>query len=125
MTVYVFSSLGLVVYPALARAIVGVSVGRMLATPLAWLAPLSFGVFLVHKPYFLGWMSSTLLEGTRFEESWGQLMMASFALGAAGAVAFVWAVDRVWPSAAALLLGVDRPALGASSDVVGRSREAA
>ena len=125
MTVYVFSSLGLVVYPVLARALVRVSVGRVLARPSAWLAPLSFGVFLVHKPYFLGWMSSTVLEGTRFEESWGRLMLANFALGTAGAIAFVWAVDRVWPRAAALLLGVDQPALRGTSDVADRRKRAA
>ena len=125
VTVYVFSSLGLVVYPMLARALVRVSVGRVLARPFAWLAPLSFGVFLVHKPYFLGWMSSTVLEGTRFEESWGRLMLANFALGAAGAIAFVWAVGRVWPRAAALLLGVDRPAPRGASDVADRRKRAA
>lgn len=124
VTVYVFSSLGLVVYPVLARALVSVRVGRILTAPLAWLAPLSFGVFLVHKPYFLGWMSSTVLEGTRFEESWGQLMLANFALGAVGSIAFVWAVDRVWPRATALLLGVDRPAQRVSSGAPDRPRRA-
>ncbi len=109
VTVYLFSSLGLVVYPVVARWFVRFSAGRVLMKPFAWLAPLSFGVFLTHKPYFLGWMSSTLLEGTRFEHSWSQLMLANFVLGAAGAIVFVWAVDLVWPRAAGLLLGVDRP----------------
>ncbi len=108
VTVYLFSSLGLVVYPVVARWFVRFSAGRVLMKPFAWLAPLSFGVFLTHKPYFLGWMSSTLLEGTRFEHSWSQLMLANFVLGAAGAIVFVWAVDLVWPRAAGLLLGVDR-----------------
>lgn len=125
VTVYVFSCLGLVVYPVMARAVIRVAVGRTLAAPLAWLAPLSFGVFLVHKPYFLGWLSSTVLEGTRFEESWGQLMLANFAFGSAGAIAFVWAVDRVWPRAAALLLGVDYPAPRLSSDGAERPEQAA
>ncbi|TAK81109.1 MAG: acyltransferase [Dehalococcoidia bacterium] len=109
VTVYLFSSLGLVVYPAVARWTVQTPAGRLLTRPFAWLAPLSFGIFLVHKPYFLGWMSSTLLEGTRFEHSWSQLVFANFVLGAVASIAFVWAVDRVWPSAGRLLLGVDRP----------------
>jgi len=66
-------------------------------------------MFLVHKPYFLGWMSSSMLAGTRFEESWGRLMIANFALGAAGSALAVWAASRAWPAGAALLLGVDRP----------------
>lgn len=123
VTVYLFSSLGLVAYPAVVRAALQISVGRALTRPFAWLAPLSFGVFLAHKPYFLGWMSSTLLDGTRFKESWGQLMLANFVLGVVGSAAFVWAVDRVWPRAAALLLGVDRPR--GPSDVVARLPEKA
>jgi len=109
ITIYLFSSFGLVVYPAVARAVLRGPGGRALTNPFMWLAPLSFGVFLAHKPYFLGWMSSTLLEGTRFEESWGRLMLANFVLGGAGSVAFVWAIDRAWPRAAVRLLGVDRP----------------
>lgn len=109
VAVYLFSSLGLVVYPAAARGFVSIPVGRLLMKPFVWLAPLSFGIFLVHKPYFLGWLSSTLLEGTRFEESWSQLVLANFAVGAAASIAFVWAVDLVWPRAAGLVLGVDRP----------------
>lgn len=124
VTVYLFSSLGIVVYPGLARVVLQVPVGRVLTRPFAWLAPLSFGIFLAHKPYFLGWMSSTVLAGTRFEESWGQLMLANFVLGAVGATAFVWAVDRVWPRGAALLLGVDRPR-GPSDVVAKRPRQAA
>lgn len=126
VTVYLFSSLGLVVYPALVRAAVRRPAGRVLAAPFVWLAPLSLGVFLVHKPYFLGWMSSTVLAGTWFAESWGRLMLANFALGTAAAVASVWAVDRVWPRAGALLLGVDRPASrGGTPDAVDRLRRAA
>lgn len=109
VTVFLSSSLGLVVYPGLLRLLMRVRVGRLIAAPLAWLSPYTFGVFLIHKPYFLGWMSSTILTGTRFEESWSRLMLANFALGAVGAFGFVWLVDRVWPWFGATFLGVDHP----------------
>lgn len=125
VTVYLFSSLGLVVYPVVARGLVSIPAGRVLMKPFVWLAPLSFGIFLVHKPYFLGWMSSTLLEGTRFEQSWGQLMLANFAVGAVASIAFVWAVDLVWPRAAGLLLGVERPRARAGRSPAERAKRAA
>lgn len=112
VSVYLFSSLGLLVYPTMAAGIRRVRGGMWLARPLEWLAPLSFGMFLVHKPYFLGWMSSTVLAGTRLEESWGRLMVANFVLGAAGTALAVWAVSRAWPAGASLFLGVDRPEAG-------------
>lgn len=109
VTVFLFSSLGLVVYPALLRGAMRTGIGRVVARPLAWSSPYTFGMFLVHKPYFLGWMSSTILMGTRFEESWSRLMLANFALGAAGALGFVWLVDRIWPWFGSMVMGVDHP----------------
>jgi len=52
VTVYVFGCFGLV-YPVIARVVVRAAVRRLLATPLAWLAPLSF--------VLLGWLSSMVL----------------------------------------------------------------
>lgn len=108
VAVFVFSSLGLVVYPALIRGLLAAGAGRLLVTPFAWLAPYSFGIFLVHKPYFLGYLSSRVLE-ERFEDSWGQLMLANFAVGTIGAIGFVVLADLLSRRFGALLLGVDRP----------------
>ena len=124
MTVYLFSCLGLIVYPVIARLMLRVRVGRVLTMPLAWLSPLSFGVFLIHKPYFLGWLSSTVLEGTRFEGSWGQLMLANFVVGGVAAIAFVSVVDRVWPRSA-FLLGIERHASRPALDALDPPRRAA
>jgi peptidoglycan/LPS O-acetylase OafA/YrhL len=111
VTVFVFSSLSLVVWPALVRLVLRTDIGRLAAWPFAWIGPLTFGIFLVHQPYFLGWMSSNALMGTRFEDSWSQLMVANFVVGAVGSVGFVAAVALLWPRFASLVLGVDRPSL--------------
>lgn len=111
VTVFVFSSLALVVYPALVRLALRTDIGRAVAWPFAWIAPLTFGVFLVHQPYFIGWLSSNAVMGTRFEATWSQLVVANFVVGAVGSVGFVSAVDLLWPRLAAMVLGVDRPML--------------
>ncbi len=108
VVVFLFSSLGLVVYPALLRTLMRARGGRLVLAPFALLAPYAFGIFLVHKPYFLGWLSSRMLE-TSFEDSWSRLMLANFVVGAAGAIVFVVLADRLFRRPSALLLGVDRP----------------
>lgn len=108
VAVFLFSSLGLVVYPALLRTLMRARSGRLVLAPFALLAPYAFGIFLVHKPYFLGWLSSRMLE-TSFEDSWSRLMLANFVVGAAGAIAFVVLADLLFRRPSALLLGVDRP----------------
>lgn len=123
VTVFVFSSLGLVVYPALVRLALQTNIGRLVAWPFAWIAPLSFGIFLVHQPYFLGWLSSNAVMGTRFEASWSQLMVANFVVGAVGSLGFVCAVDMLWPRLASLVLGVDRPSQ--PGDIEGDAERAA
>ncbi len=107
ITVYLTSAMGLVVYPALVRAVARDPVGRVMLLPFGALAPFAFGVFLVHKPYFLGWFSSETLTGTRFAESWGLLMLANFALGAVGSIVFVVLSDRLFRRLASTFLGVE------------------
>lgn len=77
--------------------------------PLSALAPYAFAVYLVHKPYFEGYLADRVVSHSRFAEDYLLLMCALFVVGGGTAIAAVVAVTRLAPRFAAVVLGVDAP----------------
>ncbi|MGE3857768.1 MAG: acyltransferase [Dehalococcoidia bacterium] len=109
VTVFLFGVCGFVVYPAGIRALDRSREGRVALAPFRALAPYAFGIYLVHKPYFIGELSDRLISDTWLASDYLQLVGSLFLVGGAASIAFVVAVDRLFPRFSALMLGVDRP----------------
>lgn len=114
VTVFAFSAASLFVWPVLARHALAsrVRVVRGAARGAAWLAPYAFALYLVHKPYFVGWLSDRVVSGTALAEDYVALMLGLYVVGAGASLAFVVALGRVWPWGARVLVGVERPSSG-------------
>lgn len=117
VTVFLFSMLGMVVYPAAARAALEARATRPLARAFEWLAPYAFALYLVHKPFFVGWLSDRVVSPTALSHDYLRLMFGLFIVGGTGALLFVLAVDRLWP-AARPWLGIEQAAPVARHDPV-------
>lgn len=108
VTVFAFSTLGMLVYPSLSRIALQARPTRPLARAFAWLAPYVFALYLVHKPFFVGWLSDRVVSDTALADDYLRLMLGLFVVGGASALLFVLAVDRLWP-AARPWLGIEQP----------------
>lgn len=109
VTVFLFGALGFVVYPAGVRALARSRAGRAVLAPMRALSPYAFGIYLVHKPFFVGWLSDRLVSDGPFSHDYLRLVFALFVVGGAASIVFVVAADRLAPRFAALLLGVEHP----------------
>lgn len=109
ISVFLFGALGLVAYPAAIRSLTASRGGRAAMAPLSALAPYAFAVYLVHKPYFEGYLADRVVSHSRFAEDYLLLMCALFVVGGGTAIAAVVAVTRLAPRFAAVVLGVDAP----------------
>lgn len=114
VTVFTFSAASLFVWPVVARRALTsrISPVARAARGAAWLAPYAFALYLVHKPYFVGWLSDRLVSGSVLSEDYVTLMLGLFVVGAGASLAFVVALGRVWPWGARVLVGVERPSPG-------------
>ena len=111
VTVFLFGVLGFIVYPAGLRALDHTRLGRILLAPFVALAPYAFGIYLIHKPYFVGYLSDRLVT-ERFLEadaSYMQFVIALFVVGAVGSIVAVLAMNTLFPRFSALMLGVEKP----------------
>ncbi len=108
-TVFLFGVLGFIVYPAGLRALSRTTIGLGLLWPFRWLAPFAFGVYLVHKPYFVGELSDRAISGGPLSNDYLELVGALFLVGGAASIAFVWAMNVLFPRFSALMLGVEQP----------------
>lgn len=109
VTVFLFAVCGFVVYPAVVRAIETTAAGRWMLAPFRALAPYAFGIYLVHKPYFVGQLSDRLISGTFLANDYLQLVGSLFLVGGAVSIAAVVLAGRLFPRFAAVLLGVEGP----------------
>ncbi|MSQ42276.1 MAG: hypothetical protein EXR65_04490 [Dehalococcoidia bacterium] len=109
VTVFLFAALGLVVFPAALRGLGRTRTGHAMLAPARALAPYAFAIYLVHKPYFVGYLSDRLISNGPLADDYLKLMTSLFVMGGVASIAFVIAVDRVAPRFAALALGVERP----------------
>ncbi|MDO9445508.1 MAG: acyltransferase [Dehalococcoidia bacterium] len=109
ISVFTFSAASMFVWPVLARATLN-SPARLAVRPMLWLAPYAFAIYLVHKPYFIGWLSHRLVSDTVLAQDDLALMLGLFLVGGAATVAVVTAAPRLWPWGARVLMGVESTA---------------
>ena len=109
VTVFTFAACGFIVYPAGLRALDRSRAGHALLAPFRALAPYAFAIYLVHKPYFVGELSDRLISDTFLANDYLQLVGSLFVVGGAASIAFVVAVNWLFPRFAALMLGVEQP----------------
>lgn len=117
VTVFLFSCAALVVYPSALERVIRSVTGASLLAPAAWLGRFAFGIYLVHIPFFIGFVTGRTVSGSALKDDYAQLMNGIFVAGFVSSLAFVVAAWLVAPRAAALLLGVEvrpprRSALG-------------
>ncbi len=109
VTVFLFAACGFVVYPAGLRALERTSVGHVSLAPFRALAPYAFGIYLVHKPYFVGVLSDIIVSDSSVADDYIELVGSLFLVGGTLAIAFVVIVNWLVPRFGALMLGVDQP----------------
>ncbi len=109
VTVFLFAACGFVVYPAALRAIDRTRIGHVLLAPFVSLAPYAFGIYLVHKPYFVGYFSDRWVSDSFVANDYLRLVGSLFLVGGALSIAFVVLMNEFFPKFAAIMLGVDRP----------------
>lgn len=107
LTIFLFSSAGMLVYPHVAAWCLGV---RSVARPLLGLARYSFPIYLVHLPFAVGFGTKELLgNGADWSNYW-LLLHANAFVGLFVSLAFVRELDKASPRLGRLLLGIRRGA---------------
>jgi peptidoglycan/LPS O-acetylase OafA/YrhL len=107
VTVFLFSVCALAAYPGLVRLVARSAEGRRLESPLAALSPYAFGIYLVHMPFFVGYVTDRLVSpNPSLAGDWLTLVAALFVCGFATTAAFVIGAAWVAPRFARDLLGV-------------------
>ncbi len=106
-TVFLFSCASLAVYPGLALQARGTRLGRRMLAPLAGLSRYAFAIYLVHMPFFVGWLTNAIVTDSALNDDYFMLMTGLFVVGFSGSLAFVMVVAKVAPRAAAELLAVE------------------
>ena len=109
VTVFLFSSLSLIVYPAAVAGLGRLRAGRAVLAPFRALAPYAFAIYLLHKPFFIGVLSDRVVSHSVLAGDFMQLMLGLFVVGGSGAILFVVAVARIGGPRVRALIGVDPP----------------
>jgi len=109
VTTFLFSCLSVVVYPSLAHGLVVTPWGGVLLSPFRWLSRYAFAVYLVHMPFFVGYVTNRYVTGSSLSDDYFKLMNSLFAVGFISSLAFVVAVDLVAPRWLSQMAGVERP----------------
>ncbi|MCZ2108202.1 MAG: acyltransferase [Dehalococcoidia bacterium] len=107
ITVFLFASLGLVVYPAIVRLLLRSWADRTVTRPALELSRYSFAIYLVHLPFFAGWLSNRLL-GEPLQDDYWRLMNTEFIVGIAGSVLFAMLMARIAPGFSERFMGIER-----------------
>lgn len=111
VTVFLFSCSAIVLYVAAADWLLRSRPGEVLTAPLRWLSPYSFAIYLVHMPFFVGYVTTQLVSDSRVKDDYWQLMNSLFVVGFVSALLFVLAASALLPRLAGLVLGVERTGL--------------
>jgi peptidoglycan/LPS O-acetylase OafA/YrhL len=107
VTVFLFSTLGMAVYPFAATWLLRLP---GVARPLLGLSRYSFPIYLVHVPFAMGFGTKELLgDGADWSNYW-LLLHANAAVGLFGSLAFVRETEKLSPWLGRTLLGVRRSA---------------
>ncbi|MFN8508568.1 MAG: acyltransferase [Dehalococcoidia bacterium] len=83
--------------------------------PIGRLGRYAFAIYLVHMPFFVGYVTETFISDSRVQDDYWKLMNGIFVTGFATSFAAVWLAARILGPAAGPLLGVEpaaRPAPG-------------
>ncbi|MGD9933592.1 MAG: acyltransferase [Dehalococcoidia bacterium] len=117
VVVFLFSCVALVVYPSALAWVFRQSRGAKALAPATWLGRFAFGIYLVHMPFFIGFVTEQVVSGSALNDDYAQLMNGIFAVGFGSSLAFVVVVSLLFPRVAALLLGVEARAPRAAGTV--------
>lgn len=104
--VFLFSCAALVVYPSVLERAFRQARGAKALAPATWLGRFAFGIYLVHLPFFVGYVTDRLVSGSSLNDDYAQLMNGIFVAGFVSSLAFVVGVSYLFPRVAAVLLGV-------------------
>lgn len=103
LSTFAFSSVALVLYPAAARRVVDTRL-RVIAA----LDPYTFGIFLVHMPFFIGFVTEETAVHELLPESYLARICVTALIGLCGSAAFVAGTAHVVPPVGKLLFRVTR-----------------
>lgn len=107
VTIFLFSSCGMLVYPRAATALLAV---KPVARPLLGLSRYAFPIYLVHLPFAMGFGTKELLgDGATWSNYW-LLLHANAFVGLFVSLAFVRELDKASPRLGRLVLGIRRGA---------------
>jgi peptidoglycan/LPS O-acetylase OafA/YrhL len=109
VSMFLISSLSLIVFPALVVVVGRHRLGALTLAPFRALAPYAFAIYLVHKPFFVGYLSDRLVSHSVLRTDYLQLMLGLFVVGGGAAILFVVAAARLGGRRARTLIGVDPP----------------
>lgn len=104
--VFAFSCLSLVVFPALVQVALERRPWRVAMKPIAWLSGYAFAIYLVHMPFFVGYLTNRVIPPDQQNEDFFRKMNLLFAIGFAGSLAFVVAASFLAPRFAEEFLGM-------------------
>jgi peptidoglycan/LPS O-acetylase OafA/YrhL len=97
-----------VVYPAAVSALMGLRQFRWLMRPFEELSRYAFAIFLVHIPFFVGWVTTTYVSDSRVKDDYWQLMNTLFLTGFITSTLFVIVVGWLAPAFAERFMGIER-----------------
>ncbi|OAI39094.1 hypothetical protein AYO38_08310 [bacterium SCGC AG-212-C10] len=123
VSVFLFSCGSLVVYPALIRLALLRRGVRPLAMPFKELDRYAFAIYLVHMPFFVGYVTERYVSNNAgVMNDWWKLMNTIFLVGFVTSLAAVMAVGYAWPWFAHTFLGIERarPVTRGSASAAGR-----
>ena len=106
VSVFLFSCLGLVVFPALLVQARSLAASAIFLRPLQELGRYSFAIYLVHMPLSIGWLTTKVVSDSRLRDDYTQLMNGIFVVGFLGALVAVVALDVLVPRSR-IFLGIE------------------
>jgi peptidoglycan/LPS O-acetylase OafA/YrhL len=108
VTVFLFSCCSLVVYPSLLEGLLRDRRGAEALAPLGALGRYAFAIYLVHMPFFVGYVTGELVSPLPLRDDYWRLMHGIFVVGLLTSLAFVVSVASLFPRLGEAILGVER-----------------
>ena len=108
VTIFLFSCFSLVAYPALVHHVTRSAAGTFTLRPAVFLSRYAFAIYLVHMPFFVGYLTNEYIAPSRmWNTDWFKLMDGLFAFGFLTATAFVVLMGALLPRLSKELLGIN------------------
>jgi len=107
VSVFLFSCLTLVALPGSLVSLLRARPGRWMTAPFRWLSRYALPIYLVHMPFFIGYLTNRLVSDSSLNDDYFKLMNGLFVWGFTSSLAFVLVVERVAPRFAAEFMGLD------------------